>query len=323
MLNSPIHLIYAGGTFGCHGTPLSALPSGQFLPAFARLCPNISVLDNPIAKDSSTLTPSDFVHFYGLIINAHKNGANKFLLITGTDTLAYLSAFLTVGLQGLPLTLVVTGSMLPLFDPTITPLTKDEHSDAWDNLSLAIDFFNKNIYGGFVSFYHTIFHGDSVQKLHKTDKNAFAGTPFGNARPILNPLQINGLNSPCPIYSFYCTPNEPELLADYLEFLADKTPTALIVQGFGTGNMPSSNRLIQAINTLDNKGFLLIMTSASPYGAVSQAYEAGAWQYEQGFVSAEHLPVPAIYAYALWLCLALPIGERKQAWHSLFDGTAQ
>lgn len=322
-MQTPIHLIYAGGTFGCHGTPLSALPSSQFLPAFTTLCPNISVLDNPIVKDSSTLTPSDFVHFYTLIINAYKNGADKFLLITGTDTLAYLSAFLTVGLQGLPLTLVVTGSMLPLFNPTTTPLTKDESSDAWDNLTLALDFFDKNIHGGFVSFYHNVFYGDSVQKIHKTDKNAFVGTPFGNAHPILNPLQINELNTPCPIYSFYCMPNEPELLAEYLEFLANKTPTALIVQGFGAGNMPSSDRLIKAINTLNNKGFLLIMTSASPYGAVSTAYQAGAWQYEQGFVSAGHLPVPAIYAYALWLCLTLPISERKQAWHSLFDGASQ
>lgn len=319
-MSSLIHLIYAGGTFGCHGTPLKALPSSQFLPAFAKLCPNVNVLDNPIVKDSSTLTPSDFVHFYQLIKTAHQNGANKFLLITGTDTLAYLSAFLTVGLKGLPLTLVVTGSMIPLFDPIITPLTKDTHSDAWNNLTLALDFFDKNIHGGFVSFYPTIFHGDSVQKIHKTDKNAFVGIPFGNAYPILNPLTINRLNTSCSIYSFYCMPNEPDVLADYLEFLANKSPTALIVQGFGAGNMPSSNRLIQAINTLDNKGFLLIMTSASPYGVVSTTYEAGAWQYEQGFVSAGHLTTPAIYAYALWLCLTLPIGERKQAWHSLFRG---
>lgn len=320
-MQKPIHLIYAGGTFGCHGTPLEALPSEVFLPAFGQLCEihqyPLSVLDNPIIKDSSTLTPDDFVQFYQLIHTAHQNGVDKILFITGTDTLAYLSAFLTLGVQHLPLTLVVTGSMLPLFEPTTTPLTQDNTSDAWLNLSTALAFFDKGIWGGFVSFNGQVYHGTSVQKIHKTNKNAFIGTPFDTSHhsPTLSQPLILSINPTLSqIYSFYCTPNAPDVLADYLEFLANKTPTAVIVQGFGAGNMPSSDRLIKAIKNLNHQGFLLIMTSSAIYGEISTAYQAGAWQYTHGFVSAEALSVPACYAYALWLCLSLPINTRKSAW---------
>lgn len=321
-------LIYAGGTFGCHGTPLSALPADIFLPAFTALCQEhhypLTALDNPIVKDSSTLSPNDFIHFYQLILDAHKAGADKFLLITGTDTLAYLASFLAIGLQNLPLTLVVTGSMLPLFKPTHLPLQHDQNSDAWANLSQGLAFFDKGIYGSFVSFYGQVYHATSVQKIQKTDKNAFAGTPFDQT--YLSPAisTIDTLKTEfSQIYSFYCTPNTPDVLADYLQFLADKTPTALIVQGFGAGNMPSSPNLIQAIENLNNKGFLLIMTSGAIFGQISTAYQAGAWQYQHGFVSAEHLTIPAIYAYALWLCLSLPINERKNAWIKLFSENNQ
>lgn len=326
MKNSPIHLIYAGGTFGCHGTPLSALPCNIFLPAFTKLCQehnySLHIIDNSIVKDSSTLTPDDLLHFYQTIINHYKQGIDKFLLITGTDTLAYLGAFLAIGLQGLPLTLVITGSMLPLFKPTAEPLTTDTDSDAWANLSQGLSFFHKHIYGCFISFYNEIYHAHSVQKIHKTDKNAFSGTPFSQPYPQLscpNTSQPNMTFS--QIHGFYCTPNSPDILADYLEYLSNKTPTAVIVQGFGAGNMPSSDRLIKAINELDKQGFLLIMASSAIYGQISTAYQAGAWQYSHGFVSAQHLPIPAIYAYALWLCLTLPVAERKQVWQATMTAT--
>lgn len=318
---SDLSLIYAGGTFGCHGTPLSALPAHDFLPAFTHaLNQPITILDNPIVKDSSTLTPSDLVHFYKLILNAHKNGADKFLLITGTDTLAFLAGFLAIGLQSLPLTLVVTGSMLPFFEPTTSPLTKDKQSDAWENLLAGLAFFDKGIKGSFVSFYGQIYHATSVQKIHKTDKNAFTGISFEvnyPSPPIPSTTPIN--TDFGQIYNYYCTPNSPDMLADYLEFLANKPATAVIVQGFGAGNMPSSDRLIRAIEQLNQQGFLLIMTSSAIFGQISTAYQAGAWQYQHGFVSGGTLTLPAIYGYALWLCLTLPIHARKDAWLTIFS----
>ena len=71
-LSAPIQLIYAGGTFGSYGRPLAPLSAEVFLPTLQQLLADpdnaanllpISWLNNTLIKDSSQLTPSDFVHF--------------------------------------------------------------------------------------------------------------------------------------------------------------------------------------------------------------------------------------------------------------------
>lgn len=322
-------LIYAGGTFGCHGTPLATLPNEQFLPAFLSTLdnPHLFILPNTVIKDSSTLTPADFLHFYTLIKTAHAQGATRFLLITGTDTLSYLAAFLSIGLADFPIKLAITGSMLPFFEPNTSPLTKDPKSDAWNNLTTALDFLeNGKKTGTAVSFSGQLFQADSLQKMHTSNQNAFFGLPFdGSAQELPNPhtlpeFHLNGIMP--SIYTLYCMPNNADTLAASLKAFAQESANAVIVIGYGAGNLPKSPRLSQAIRTLTTKNTLVIMASACPFGDINQNYAAGAWQYALGMVSGGSLRLPAIYAYALWLCLGLPPHTRKTAWLKLFGGAA-
>lgn len=322
-------LIYAGGTFGCHGMPLATLPNEQFLPAFLSSLdkPNLHILPNTIIKDSSTLTPADFLHFYELIKTAHSQGAARFLLITGTDTLSYLAAFLSIGLADLPIKLAITGSMLPFFEPSTTSLNKDPKSDAWHNLKTALDFLeNEKETGVAVSFAGQLFQADSLQKMHTSDQNAFVGTVFGEAKTPPSPhalasFHLNGEPTPT-IHTLYCMPNHADTLAISLEAFAQAPASAVIIIGYGAGNLPESPRLSHAISTLTAKNTLVIMASACPFGDISQDYAAGAWQYALGMVSGGSLRLPAIYAYTLWLCLGLPSHARKTVWLELFGGAA-
>ena len=72
----------------------------RFYTHFAT-CPNHTwpvdwrMLDNDVIKDSSQLTPADFAAFYQLILqNPLRKGLRQFVVLTGTDTLSYLAAFL-------------------------------------------------------------------------------------------------------------------------------------------------------------------------------------------------------------------------------------
>ena len=102
-LSTPTQLIYAGGTFGSYGRPLTPLSADVFLPTLQQLLAEhsaathlapVSWLENGLIKDSSQLTPNDFIHFYRLLLSAYAQGHKRFVLITGTDTLSYLGAFL-------------------------------------------------------------------------------------------------------------------------------------------------------------------------------------------------------------------------------------
>ena len=140
-----IQLVYAGGTFGSYGRPLAPLDADVFLPALQKLItsdgqvnhlPEIAWLNNTLIKDSSQLSSSDFVHFYSLLLDSYAQGHRQFVLITGTDTLSYLGAFLAEAFAGTDICIVITGSMQPLLDSDVLQTyTIDANSDAWNNLS--------------------------------------------------------------------------------------------------------------------------------------------------------------------------------------------
>ncbi len=316
------HVIYAGGTFGCHGTPLSALPASQFLPSFLIHYPQLIAIDNDLIKDSSTFTPHDFIAIYELICKAYTKGATQFILITGTDTLAYLAGFLYYALAGKALSLVITGSMLPFFDPTASELTPNTYSDAPINFAEALNFLQQKRHGVFVSFSRHIYHANSVQKLHTSERNAFTGELVRGQESSAIRQALPNTHSPTlsrdfAIHSLYCLPANAGVLVHALQTLFNSPPTAVIIIGFGAGNTPYSVALEQCFSQLSAQGFLLIMTSACPFGSVSQDYAAGAWQYKAGAVSGGALTISALYGKALWLCATLPVHLRRQYWEVL------
>ncbi len=94
MYSDIIKLIYIGGTFGCHGTPLQPLKAEIFLP---QLLQNISqsdsfiqVVENALIKDSSQFTLVDFLDIYQLILTQYHLGYRKFIVITGTEVIYLL-----------------------------------------------------------------------------------------------------------------------------------------------------------------------------------------------------------------------------------------
>lgn len=327
MARTHLEIIYTGGTFGSHGTPLSPLDSLDFLPILQdkldNQYPNINFRYLPLneTKDSSTLTPNDFYFFYDIILKSYQSGFNKIILIVGTDTLAYLSAFLHYALRGIQISVVITGSMTPLLFADNFDTNPD--SDAWGNLTNSIDFLaTRHQYGVFVSFAKQIFYGNSVQKIHSSDDNAFVGEIVNpnhfkdNARPYATKNAILKLDDDihCPIHSLFVLPNDPDTSARQLQFLANLKPTAVLILGFGAGNLVNHASIRTAINKLINKGFLVIMTSQCPFGERSNTYAVGAWQGELGVLSGGNLPIPALYGQALWLCLSEPLADRKAKW---------
>lgn len=310
-LNSKnIYLIYSGGTFGSHGTPLAPLDTNLFLPILndllnKRLVSIQEFLPNTLIKDSSTLTPIDFVHFYELIINAYHQGARKFVLIVGTDTLSFLSAFLANALAELDeLSLVITGSMQPLLLAHHSQYCVDDNSDAWQNLTGAITTALNHI-GTFVYFYHKVLPAINTQKINSHQYDAFVGLPVIQApKPFLsvNLHLIKQRVQNAIIQSIYVLPNEPDELARQLQCLNPETKAVILI-AFGTGNLPQSNKIIDELQKLHQKSIAVVCTSMCAFGGVSSDYLAGSWQYEYGVWSGGQLGIAGIYGKLLWLYL--------------------
>ncbi len=317
MTASPIHLIYAGGTFGSHGVPLMPLAADVFLPILSERLADagypIEVLTNAVVKDSSTLNPADFLAIYEIIIHAYADGVRQIVLISGTDTLSFLAAFLGYALADFSdLSVVITGSMSPLLIANSADFRMDQHSDAWANLTEALAACHDGKAGVAVQFAGRLMDARYTQKLDSQAHDAFIGAPairlpsrapsFDITARLRALASLTKRAALTHIAAIYCLPNDSSYIAHQLSHLHPDT-AALLLIGFGAGNLPTSAAIIDAISTLQAKGIVVISTTMCPFGGTNSSYAAGSWQYAHGIWSAGTLSIPAIYGQALWLGL--------------------
>ncbi len=342
--SAPVQLIYAGGTFGSYGRPLAPLAADEFLPALQTLLieqaqasnlPVISWLDNALIKDSSQLTPADFVHFYKLLLQAYAQGSRRFILITGTDTLSYLGAFLSEAFAGSDICIVVTGSMRPLFDSEVLQSYQvDQSGDAWDNLMESLRVASAGVSGVKISFGGESWPAQTVQKIHSHDFMAFTGHSraaypansyikiFADTRrqhwlddQSLVAKDIENRAAKVAVHALYCLPNDTSVITKQLQALIDTLPCGIILLGFGAGNVPYSPDLAKALQAAYSQGHMVICASQCPFGGVSDSYAAGSWQYDYHVIAGGRLTIAAIYARLLWLLLRYDSpARRRQRW---------
>ncbi len=339
------HLIYAGGTFGSYGKPLATLPASVFLPLLTASLqqqqqPSV-VIDNSVIKDSSQLSISDLVSFYQLILQHYSQASSKcpdhraFVLITGTDTLSYLGAFLAEAFAGSDICIVLTASMRPLLDAdNLHEHVIDAQSDAWGNLTDAIALAAYADAGVYVAFGGEHWPAQTVQKIHSHDLMAFtghsrAGYPANSYVKTLPKARrqnwiddrlaqqpvIDSAAHLVVVATVYCVPNNSDWLVMQLRSLLSLAPMGIMLIGYGAGNVPYSAPLATLLDQLYQQGHLVVCTTQCPYGGVSEAYAAGSWQYAHQVISAGRLTISAIYARLLWLHLAYDTpARRRQRW---------
>lgn len=348
---NPIGIIYAGGTFGSFGQPLTALPNDEFLPILADILTDHfaeyptsvdwQILPNTVVKDSSQLTPADFAHFYQLILTAMQDGIRQFVLLTGTDTLSYLASFLAESFASSNTCVIVTGAMQPLLDCTVLSEYKiDPNSDATQNLFDACKLARHGEAGVRVTFAGENWHAQTVQKIHSHDMMAFvghhrAGYPANSYTEKMRanqhavwfadkfeqlPNVVRNLET-ANIATLYLTPMTADQLANTLEQTLATHPQGLIIMGFGSGNVPKNPAVIEQLQRAKKQGCLVAITTQCPFGGVSGSYEAGAWLADCDVLMTGRLTVPAIFTRLLWLIASCDTpARRRQRWkHCLKD----
>lgn len=318
-------VIYAGGTFGCAlgADALAPLSPDDLLPLLSHAlderlsahAPQI-LFRHSVIKDSSTFSADDFVAIANQVVSGLQE-CLRVVVITGSDTLAHLAAFLHFSIKG---RVVVTGSMQPFARVVDDGYAINYDGDALDNLKLALNQVMFGELGVFVAF-NGIFQAPTCQKIHSTDVAAFAG----KSQPILiNPAQKTTIafsNEPIVpksvnIQTLYALPNLADDNARALNALLDTEPFAVILQGFGAGNLPKSHAFESALSRAKQNGVWLILTTQCPFGGVHADYAAGVWLHEHT-LNAGALPMPCIYALLLFLaltCADVSSFKRHVAW---------
>lgn len=127
-----VYVLYTGGTIGCEGTPLAPMSGTQFAALVnqqAGLANNqVSGYTNPTISftiqefqvggvtqtlDSSNMNPADWVNIASQLA-ANYDAYDGFVVLHGTDTMAFTASALSFLLPGLSKPVILTGSQLPL-----------------------------------------------------------------------------------------------------------------------------------------------------------------------------------------------------------------
>lgn len=264
--------LYTGGTIGCMPTPLGLAPlSGALETPLAALATqqtepvHIELIEYPQLLDSSSMGPKDWNRI-GADIAKHHAEFDGFVVLHGTDTLAYTAAALSFQLENLAKPVLLTGSQRPWHQAG---------SDAPANVTLAIQHACDDLPGVRVAFGGRLLPGTRIRKSDADHDQAFSAPNWNGIWP---GQSIAALPVRCvaidPVARIGALKLYPGFSYDWLTAALDQPLQALVLETFGSGNLPEHAGLIAALEKQAQSGTVIINCSQCQAGKVQQGHYA-------------------------------------------------
>ncbi len=271
----------------------------------------ISEYDPPL--DSANLDLSDWARF-AQDIAANYDAFDAFVVVHGTDTMAYTASALSFMLDGLDKPVILTGAQIPL---------ERLRNDALANLLGAL-----GIAGHYripevgLYFHHKLLRGNRCTKIDAAGLDAF-GSP--NLPPLVDvgvDVTVNwsvvrsppvggltvhtALNPHVAALRLY-----PGMTRAVLESFLSPPLEGLVLETFGAGNAPDrDDDLIGALRDATDRGVVIVNVTQCLKGHVRARYAAGQALVEAGVIpGADMTPEAALSKLAFLLGRGLDIEE--------------
>lgn len=301
MAKRHILIIYTGGTIGMKPSDTGYHPETNYLQSALQALtalhhpdmPHYTLLEHFPLQDSANIQPADWVTIANNIAQNYDQ-YDGFLILHGTDTLAYTASALSFMLENLGKPVICTGSQIPIGE-----LRSDGARNLIDSLYILghYDFYEVAIY-----FNGQILRGNRTRKMDASQLHAFDSPNFpllGQAgvriewRSALlrhkpqKPFILRSIKAPMianlQIFPGISTTLLATLLAQPLDGLALGT--------YGTGNAPNQDKtFLKVIEQACERGIVIINYSQCWRGFVNQGdYQTGSALAQAGVVSAHDM----------------------------------
>lgn len=303
-----IGLIYAGGTIGMTKTAHGYAPMLDFGDVLARLLrgygdnlPRHTLHAYPDPIDSANATPADWQRI-ARDIAARYADYDGFVVLHGTDTMAYTASALSFMLRGLRKPVVLTGSQIPL---------GEARSDALQNLIAALQLAASDLLTEVaICFHQRLLRGNRATKLSTSRLDAFDSPNYPHLATIgidiewNQPALLPRAGRECFELPDYAAGRvlplrfAPGLPTQAVQAMLDLDPQALILQCYGAGNVPDrDSALLDMLARAAERGVVVAACSQSPHGRVEiGTYAAGAGMSAAGVVGTGDMSFEAVYA---------------------------
>lgn len=302
-------IIYTGGTIGM----VKDAKSGALEPVtFERLQANIPEINrlaisldiqtfNP-TFDSSNLHPAHWIALVEIIAREYKQ-YDGFVILHGSDTMAYTASALSFMIENLSKPVILTGSQLP-----IGVLRTDARENFITALEIAAMKHNNKpvITEVCIYFEYHLLKGNRTTKYSSNNFNAFLSANYpplaeSGVQIVFNEAVIrkyNGkktkfhksLNTDVAMLKIFPGMN-PAYVKSILE--ADHIK-AVILETFGSGNAPTNDWFIEAISSAIRKGIIIYNVTQCQTGSVMQGkYKTSAILNDIGVISGHDITTEA------------------------------
>lgn len=314
-----ILVLYTGGTLG-----MQYDPSGQYLvpfdfsqilerlPELRRFDFRITVITLTPLLDSANITPSHWCE-WASIIEEHYDAYDGFVILHGTDTMAYSASALSFMFENLHKPIIFTGAQLPI---------GEARNDARSNLITALEIAAMKHPDGrarvpevCVYFDYHLWRGNRVKKVESEDFDAFDSPnyPFlakAGIRirfqdsyilphPAAKPLHVHKhFDSAVALLRLY-----PGMLLSLTEaVLLHPAAKAVVLQTYGSGTAPTDTSFLRLLEKALQADKILLNVSQCYGGRVMQgAYETSHTLEKIGVLSAEDMTVEAALTKLMFL----------------------
>ncbi len=316
--NRGICVIYTGGTFGMVRSARGFVPSkdlaGLLKTEMPKLRPDgdpryeLIETDRPI--DSANAAPEIWYELAEQIIGieAHYDG---FVIIHGTDTLAYTASALSFLLAQVAKPVVVTGSQIPLvemgsdapanLEAALMVASRASTSEAGTSeaSSSGASSSGASSSGVSVAFGRHLLRANRTTKISSTALDGFGSPNFPPLADLGGPIHFRDVGEPrravpaswfeYPGYrpgNIVVLPVFPGIHPDMVKAVVGTGARGIILECYGRGTAPDQNEpLIRALQQAVGGGVVVVAVSQCAEGGVSlETYAAGSVLAECGVV---------------------------------------
>ena len=308
-----ILIIYSGGTIGMVPTENGYAPRAGYLrgalDAISELrhphMPHWEFWEMSPLLDSSNIAVAEWNAIASLITLNYER-YDGFVVMHGTDTMAYTASALSFMLENLGKPVILTGSQIPLCE-----IRSDGRDNLITSLLIAAD---ERVHEVCLCFGGKLLRGNRSTKISADGLNAFASPNFpplaeagisiryqeASLLPRPNaPLRLQTLeNIPIGVLKVF-----PGIQFELFESIMTETLRGIVLETFGAGNIPAGDgALLPIIRRAFEHGTVVAVCSQCPQGTVSLgAYEVSGALKRAGAVSGHDLTTEAAVAKLYYL----------------------
>lgn len=304
MKRKKIYIAYTGGTIGMKKSSKGYIPAEGFLTQTVKASAEFNREEMPLFDiheycpliDSSDMSP---LHWQLIADDIKQKYADYdgFVVLHGTDTMAYTASALSFMLEDLTKPVIVTGSQIPL---------SQLRSDGQVNLLNAM-YLAANYPIGEVSlfFNNQLYRGNRATKMHADGFAAF-GSP--NMVPLakvgINIELVAGQLSPSISNKLGVTQITPQQIAvvhlypgisvELIKSMMTDSLKALVLLSFGVGNAPQNKEMLELFNNATQSGLVIVNLTQCLQGSVNMGgYATGNALLNAGVISGYDMTLEA------------------------------